>query len=254
MLLSVTTNLDELKNVLKIFLVPASQEAVGNVYAQVTSSRFITFKISLAFLMTLSTQLLMVIKHPGIHYMLPSLLLSLYVISWLMYRITLYKKSLLISIAIWLITLIGIGNACHNSLKTIKLLSDDRIRMNISSQEIEQVLHKFPDALIIGTYRCHLLECGLAFGGSYSPLSIYLSIPLKNFYYYNIWNDKLLIFQKGWEDPQFINKILLSGTKVFLISPDYPDYPVLKKFNLKLIISNPIQSLYEVNKVNPNDK
>lgn len=184
-------------------------------------------------------QTLLVLKHPGPHYMVPVLPIVLLSVVWmaLVFKLKQRAKSVLLLLCC-LIGMISVSVAFYD-------LRNNRFLINESNSTILVELEKHENPLLIGAYRCMLPECALTFGVSYAPSLRKKTAPfLLNFYEYNIWNKKLLVQSEGWVALDRVNKIISEGRPVFLVSPK--DYSSMKLFSLETIVTTPIQSLYRV--------
>lgn len=192
-------------------------------------------------------QTVLVIKHPGPHYMLPALPLAFAGALWMVRS---GNVMMLSSASVrWLqIGLLGLalGLSASAFSSAFDSLHAERLRQDESLAPIQKELGKYPDALVIGTYRCTLPECAISFGQMYSPkLENKLAPILSHFILYNIWDEKhrLVVYGKGGVPLQQVNDYLAAHRDIFLVSPDYPQLAV---FKLKEIIKTPTQSLYRV--------
>lgn len=189
-------------------------------------------------------QTLLVLKHPGAHYIIPVLPIAFMGAAWLA-----QSDSLGLSVRYieWL-RIILLGSACIMAINATSFafnnLRESRLIQDKSLASIQAELKKYPNPLVIGAYRCSLPECALSFGASYAPVLEKKVAPvLENFYEFNIWNKKLRVFGEGWVSLQRINKYIAEGRSILLVSPMYPELGV---FALEPIVHSPVQSLYRI--------
>lgn len=201
-------------------------------------------------------QILIVLKHFRIHYMLPAIPFAFAGLSWALWSLKKIQstplKRLSFSLSCLFLLLLSF-NSLQQTVFSYKDLRSERIVMNQSNASIISAINTFNNPIIVSAYRCHLIECALAFAGSYTSINPRLTGVLNNHFYFNIWNKKLLAFGFGYVDPSVLQPYLDSNANVLLISP--PDYKELSLFNTTLITSDGTnspyqQSLYRINSIN----
>jgi hypothetical protein len=192
-------------------------------------------------------QTAIVLKHPGVHYMIPVLPLTFVSIVWMAQsgNVVVLPKQL----TNWLqYALLGLAFVLptYSSALAFDKLRGGRVIQRESLDAIESELKKYSNPLVIGGYRCTLPKCALAFGAGYAPSldkEIVAASALSDFYAYNIWNKQLRVAGEGWVSLERIDQLLAARRDVFLVSPAYPELDV---FSLEEIVNTPVQSLYRV--------
>ena len=218
--------------------------------------RSVNIIFNLIFISIFILQTLIVIKHYRIHYMVPAIPFTFLGISWIFYSLQVSNIPNVRQISarlLWVVLCILFLNLVRQSYFSYDLLKSERVIMNQSNSVIMSSIHSFNNPIIVGAYRCHLIECALAFGGSYVSNNARLAALLKQHFYFNIWNKKLLSFGSGYVDLSILQPYLDANADVLLISP--PNYKELSLFNTTLITTDGTnspyqQSLYRINSIN----
>jgi len=196
-------------------------------------------------------QSMLVLKHPGAHYMIPTLLIPFLAMSWLA---TSVNKSLNLKTryhaysqySYWLLALFLAFCAVAPSVKGYYRLAQQRQSTDLALSNIEKFLSQHPDAVVICGFRCSLPKYAQALGMEYAPWLISdITLPyVRNFYEYNIFIHKLVAHGKPIYDAKHVDDLLAERKDIFLVTPVI--YPDLKIFKLEKLIDNPMQSLYQV--------
>jgi hypothetical protein len=205
-------------------------------------------KVPVILLGVICLQSLLVIKHPGLHYMIPVLPLGYLGIAWFV-QLSL-SKSRFINMQSWasyLLVLFAFIIAFHTSKKAFDQLHASKINQTRSYEEISQFLASYPQKLVLGAYRCNLPQCAVSFGGQHATkLGKYLDIPLANFGLFSIWDKQVSLYQSG--EKKFSRAQMLAqlsqGTRVFLVTPLL--YPEIEAMQLELLVKAPTQYLFEL--------
>lgn len=187
-------------------------------------------------------QTLLVLKHPGAHYMVAVLPISLVLSAWLAVFIT-PKISLIKSLSAGLICIMVLHSVLA-TIKGVKTIADQRADMATAMVKVDEVLSLYPEALLICTFRCALPQYALTMALIFSPqlISDKTSGKLNNFYEYDFFQSKLISPGKPMLLPNSLLTAPLACRTVFVISPKY--YSQLTSFNLVTIYSSVAQSLY----------
>ncbi len=220
--------------------------------------KHVPLRLPVVILLVVGLQTLLVLKHPGAHYMVPVLPLAFIGLAWLFFQLdgavceTGGLKTWGLSATQCKAILIGIGLmfCAYGLLPTFKQIDRMRIQrvaqqraLNVINAEIDQ----YPDALVICAFRCTMPKYATALGLLYAPgLSTrpIIRTLLANFYEYNFLAKQLITPGYDTMDVSDIPAELSKNRKVFLVTPK--NYPDLDVFKLKLVTASPPLSLYEV--------
>jgi hypothetical protein len=187
-------------------------------------------------------QTLLVLKHPGAHYMIAVLPIGLMLSAWL----ALFINPKIQAVRILLVTL-----ACilllHSVLITfrgIKKFADQREEMTVAMAEVNRQLSLYPNALIVCSFRCALPAYALTMALIYSPQLVSKKITdrLTNFYDFDIFQSKLVAIglpSKTWTD---MDEYLAAGGTIIVVSPKI--YTEFKNIRLIPLTSNQVQNAY----------
>lgn len=198
-------------------------------------------------LLTCLAQTLLVIKHPGIHYMIPVFSLGAVAVVLFLYQVTVgmdrrFRESITATLAGLILFF-----AAYTQYNVYRAFKATRLAADARYVAINSELEKYPGHIIIGTYRCLLLPCAIDFGLGYAPrLMDVASSGLSNYISFNIFNSMLYSYEgirHAWVDPTKINDIIARNKDVFLVSPEYPQLKLLK---LEKVLSGQDESLYRV--------
>ena len=194
---------------------------------------------------------LLVIKHPGAHYMIPVLPLGYLGIAYFFHNA--YSRGFAHNIQGWIssiLVLIALVTAAHSSNKAFNELHASKLEQIQSHEQISTFLAGYPEKLVLGTFRCNLQQCAIAFGGQYATkLGKYLDTPLIGFGLFNIWDRQIKLYQNGEKRVSMtdIASQLPKNTPVFLVTPIL--YPGLDTLHLKLLLKAPSQYLFQVENI-----
>ena len=190
----------------------------------------------------------MVMKHPGVIYLLPLIPLSIAGLIWLSELLLTASKTLQVSkrlIAIALIayscfTFVNNVREVGNSLQSNKECAA-ALRADILTE-----LHKYPDRVVFGAAGCTLTECAISFALDSAPSirGLIASLIGSNFYLFNDYNGRLMSHQTGWISKRLADEILHKHSDVFLVSPEEADH--FPMFDLIFVTGDKGQKLYRV--------
>ena len=198
----------------------------------------------------IGAQSALVIKHPGNHYMVPVLLLGFISIAWLLQQfntsLRLNRLKHTLSFAL-LFYMAFIANA--SITQAHQQLRDSHIAQTQSYETIVAYLGKYPQKFVLGTYRCNLPQCAIAFGAqSANKLKSYYDKPLTGFGLFDIWSQQkpFKIFQSGEKRLSLseLKQGLIENTPIFIVTPVV--YPELSQLDMELILQTPTQFLYRI--------
>lgn len=205
--------------------------------------------IACIFLLAAITQTLMVAKHVGPSYMVPALAISCLAFVWLTQQSKLSATRLpLRQVMSWswltFVCLVSIFSFSQ-SLNTVSI---DHHRGLKSHDQIVSEIDKFTNPIILGTFNCNFLSCARWFGMSLVPeMERRMSSVDINFLYFDIFSKKLHTPGVGElsseETAKTVNDFIAQSRPVLLIAPPYPQ---LNALTTQLILSTPVQNLYQV--------
>ena len=169
------------------------------------------------------TQLLMVLKHFGRHYTIPSLTLAPLVLAWSLRRSLgdlVGRRSEAVAAGLGLLLVLRVLVMDSQAyLDQLRLADRDR---NRDLQRMSAVIGAYPDAVVVGAYRVRNEGFALHFGLGYvqgrfqRELSRSLAQPLS----YSRWNGMLFSPQQGWLPLSHLNTIIDRGQVVLMVLPD----------------------------------
>ena len=190
----------------------------------------------------------MVMKHPGVIYLLPLIPLSIAGLIWVSELLLSASKTLQISKRVISIALIAYScfTFVNNVLEVGSSLQVNKESATALRGEILTQLHKYPDRVVFGASGCTLSECAISFALDSAPSIRSIIAPLlgSNFYLFNDYNGKLMSHQTGWISKPLADEILRAHPDVFLVSPeDAEHFPM---FDLIFVTGDKGQKLYRV--------
>ena len=211
--------LGSLSTVAPLLFVAIFAAFVATIGAIVQHRRRVTF-CGAVLLVVLLSQLLMVLKHFGIHYILPSLVISPVVLVWALRRSLGTGHRLEASIATLGISLLLVvsGERSLVCLNNLQQASHDR---DIDLGRMNGVLAAYPDATVIGAYRARNEAYAEQFGIGYvaSKFQSQLAVGLREHISYNRWNGMLFRPSVGWVPLSYLNTIIGQGRVVLFVVP-----------------------------------
>ena len=218
-----------------------------------SSSGALDIRFPLIVLLVVAAQALLVLKHPGAHYMVPVLPLAFVGLAWLLFQVHIHLRQVEPSHDLrWRHLTVGIalvfGLYCAvPTIRQIDRMRDQRVAQDQALAAIGAQTQQYPDALVICAFRCTLPKYATALGLIYAPGLATRPIVrelLGNFYEYNFLVREFIA--PGF-DPLSLDAMsdeLARGRKVLLVTPK--DYPDLSVFDLKKVVSTSPLTLYEV--------
>jgi hypothetical protein len=184
----------------------------------------------------------LVLKHPGAHYMVAVLPISLVLLAWLYLFVTPRLRTIkLLPIALMSVL------TMHSVLVTgigIKKLNDQRADMTSAMTAINSELRRNPDALIICSFRCALPQYALTMALIYAPqlISDRTMKNFTNFYDFDIFQSKLISIGRPPKTLKYIDEYVSDGGIVIFVTPKI--YPQLQEMNLIPLTSKNVQNAY----------
>lgn len=213
----------------------------------------ISIRTPFVFVLVVAAQTILVLKHPGAHYLIPVLPLAYVGFAWMLYQVIegaetsqKYKNSKFKFVMISFAAMF----ALYGTVPTVKqlfIMKEQRIAQNNALTEIKSEIEKFPNALTICAFRCTTFQYAVSMGLLYAPgLASRPVVPslLKNFYEYNFLVKEMIAPGMGSFPLADVPKQINEHGKLFLITPK--NYPDLNVFKLQLVVSAGALMLYEI--------
>jgi hypothetical protein len=212
-----------------------------------------SIRVPIVLIVVIIAQSLLVLKHPGAHYLIPVLPLAFIGFAWLLIQLELITvdkekniKNIIRYMCICVATLFALYGVLP-TLKQILVMKQQRIEQNNALSSINNEIQKTPDALVICAFRCTTFQYAVSMALLYAPglasRPVVISI-LRNFYEYNFLVKEMIAPGIGSFKLDELPEQLTKHTKVFLITPKI--YPDLDVFKLEKVISAGILTLYEI--------
>ena len=207
----------------------------------------------MVFILIIGIQTLLVLKHPGAHYMVAVLPLAFIGLGWLFFQIERTTGNRAGTTAVprkAILLLIGLLFCAYSLLPTFKQIDRMRAQRVAQAKALSAVnteIDKYPDAMVICAFRCTMPKYAIALGVLYAPglgTRPIVKTLLANFYEYNFLAKQLLVPGDRALDVGDIPTELSRNRKIFLVTPK--NYPDLDVFKLELVTTVPPLSLYEV--------
>ena len=216
-------------------------------------------KIACALLLSETIQTLLIIKHPGAHYIMPVIFVPFIGMSWLLYihkdqinksyrSLSYSKKGIIV-----LFGMISIAILLYSIVPTftgLNKLLNQRNQQEQSLALIREVRDKHDSSIVICALRCPMEKNALSMGYEYAPALIDENTiqMFLDFYNYNNQNKMLFSPGQGWITVNYLNKFLKQNKEIFLITPKL--YPELSVFTLEKLVDGPSQLLMRITGVN----
>lgn len=235
------------KNIKKKKIVWSDDKSNGNI------------KIACALLLSGIIQTLLIIKHPGAHYIMPVIFVPFIGMSWLLYihkdQINKSYPSLSYSrkVIIILFGMISVAILLYSIAPTftgLNKLLNQRNQQEQSLALIREELDKHDSPIVICALRCPMEKNALSMGYEYAPALIDENTiqMFSDFYNYNNQNKMLFSPGQGWIPVNYLNKYLKQNKEIFLITPKL--YHELSVFKLERLVDGPSQLLMRITGVN----
>ena len=187
-------------------------------------------------------QLLLILKHPGAHYMVPVLPIAFVLMAWLYMNVRMPSQWLKLTGGF--ITLLFVGHSIALTVRGVQKLTVQRTEMTIAMSDINEALAQNPDAIVICSFRCALPQYALSMALTYAPglISDKTTATLRNFYDFDIFVSQLLSPGRKALSSRDIVTMVRDGHKVILVSPHL--YPELQAFKTQAWLKHKSQSAY----------
>jgi hypothetical protein len=213
----------------------------------------ISIRTPFVFVLVVTAQTILVLKHPGAHYLIPVLPLAYMGFAWMLYQVNVraerFQKFKSNKFQYVLISLAAMF-ALYGTVPTVKqlfIMKEQRSAQNKALMTIQSEIEKFPNALVICAFRCTTFQYAISMGLLYAPdLASRPVVPslLKNFYEYNFLVKEMIAPGIGSFPLADVPNQINEHGKLFLITPK--NYPDLNVFKLQLVISAGALTLYEI--------
>lgn len=219
--------------------------SVINKFFRKESESKINYVIPLVLLAISFVETILVLKHYSPHYMIAVLPVCVVGLAWfvrsgVVSNFNGSSKIRMLSVILAALVVFSIKSASFN----IKAINSDRSEQINAMNIIEPEIAKYPDAVLLGTYRCTLPECAFLYSAEYSKsINWRLSSFFTNHVWLNIGNNKINTFEGGRKEISSLNQYLDAGRVVLLLSREYPS---LKLLNIEPLVITEGQSLYRV--------
>lgn len=210
-------------------------------------------RFPLVVLLVASVQSVLVLKHPGAHYMVSVLPMSFIGLAWLLFQFELrmrqgkpagaYRGRVLVAG-------IAICYGLYCVAPTIRQIDKMRVQRAAQDEALAMIgarTQQYPDALVICAFRCTMPKYGTALGLMYAlglanrPI---VSDLLADYYEYNFLVREFIAPGQKTMTLDDMSREIARGRRVFLVTPK--DYPDLAVFDLKKVLSTDPLTLYEV--------
>jgi hypothetical protein len=190
----------------------------------------------------ISFQILLVLKHPGAHYMIGVLPICFICVALVYLKLPPVHVSVRhgLSVLVFLFVL----HSTALTLSSIKKLTNQRADMSVAMAAIHQKLESYPDALVICSFRCALPEYALTMAFIFAPqlISEKTTARLKRFYDFDIFQSKLISPGLPPTTLDLLIKQVIENQDALLVTPQI--YPALIKYNKTILLEYKAQSLY----------
>lgn len=213
----------------------------------------ISIRTPFVFVLVVAAQTILVLKHPGAHYLIPVLPLAYVGFAWMLYQVIegtetsqKFKNSKFKFVMISLAAMFALYGT-FPTVKQLFIMKEQRIAQNNALTEIKSEIEKFSNALTICAFRCTTFQYAVSMGLLYAPgLASRPVVPslLKNFYEYNFLVKEMIAPGMGSFPLADVPKQINEHGKLFLITPK--NYPDLNVFKLQLVVSAGALMLYEI--------
>jgi hypothetical protein len=195
-----------------------------------------------------AAQTVFVLKHPGLHYLVPALPIGFIGFVWLVYNLIssdwTKKYSNYLSFVAFVLTVIVRTTVVREALS---LIEKGRFEQDEALQRVQAAIARFPNPIIVTAYRSTLPLHAKAAGLS-APWGPYLGTSLEpmfeQFYMWDGGYKQLIRYGSELLLPTLLNDYLKQGRTVLLSTPTL--YADLSVFILEPVIDNSVQQLYKI--------
>lgn len=187
-------------------------------------------------------QSVLILKHPGAHYMVPVLPIAFILMAWVYTNVRLASPWLRQTGVV--ITLLFVVHSMAFTARGLQKLTLQREEMTVAMADINKILTQLPDAIVICSFRCALPQYALSMALLYAPglITDKTTASLRNFYDFDIFVSRLLLPGRKALSSEDIVAMVREGHKVILVSPHL--YPELQAFKTQALFMKKSQSAY----------
>jgi hypothetical protein len=203
------------------------------------------------FLGIAALQLVMTLKHFGLHYMLPTFcvysIAFVYALTRLMPRGRAKHVRSLAGLTFGAALIIG-GAQFLGTYQASR--AEAQVR-DTAMAEIERTLARYPDALVVGSFRSRERHFALRYALEFvaPELAAQLATFQPNALSYNRWEEKLMIPGGTKRELAYLNEVTASGRTVLFVMPGDLDLPNLAGERLLQIPGR--ETVFHVTRINP---
>ncbi len=205
-------------------------------------------RVPFVFSLIFVAQTFVVLKHPGLYYMVPVLPIGFMGAAWLanqIFEMRIFSNfQKYCGLALFAVSVVWCATVAD---KTYISISEARYKQNEALAAVQKVLSQYPNAIVVSTYRSNLPLFSVMYGLAppWAPsLGPSLKSLFENFYIWDGGVKKLLRYDEPFISVETIKDDLRHGKTVLLSTPML--YPDLKIFILEPLVTGPIQELYKI--------
>ena len=189
-------------------------------------------------------QSVLILKHPGAHYMVPVLPIAFVLVAWVYTNVKVASPWLRHTGVV--ITLLFVVHSMALTARGIQKLTLQREEMTVAMADINKILTQHPDAIVICSFRCALPQYALSMALLYAPglITDKTTASLRNFYDFDIFVSQLISPIHKLKPYSFVLDMIQNEQEILLVTPRL--YPQLNVFQTQLLLMNSAQSVYKV--------
>jgi hypothetical protein len=224
-------------------------EQPGHWLTQLTpKSVFLRSKTPFILSLVCVAQTVFILKHPGLHYLVPALPIGFIGFVWLVYIVISNKWTKKYSNYLSLFAFVVVSFVCATVVReSLSIIEKGRDEQNEALQRVQAAIARFPNPIIVTAYRSTLPLHAKAAGLS-APWGPYLGTSLEpmfeQFYMWDGGYKQLIRYGSELLLPTVLNDYLKQGRTVLLSTPTL--YADLSVFILEPVIDNSVQQLYKI--------
>jgi hypothetical protein len=166
-------------------------------------------------------QLVAVLKHYGMHYLVPALPILSIGLAWVAWLEVFTKRSSWRAGLLLVVLCVAGVYAARTSIAELAKFESNRVDRDRQLQALDRVLAGYPGAVIIGSYRVGLQSYARVFGLGYTrdAHAQVAQRTLRHELGYNRWNRKLFHAGKGWLEDDYVDGLVAAGISVLFLAP-----------------------------------
>jgi hypothetical protein len=224
-------------------------EQARHLLTKLTSkSAFLRSKTPFILSLVSAAQTVFVLKHPGLHYLVPALPIGFIGFVWLVQSVIASKWTKKYSNYLSLFAFVLGGIVCTTVVReALSIIEKGRYEQDEALQRVQAAIAGFPNPIIVSAYRSTLPLHAKAAGLS-APWGPYLGPSLEpmfgQFYMWDGGPKRLIRYGTELLSPTLLNDYLKQGRTVLLSTPTL--YADLNVFILEPVIDKYVQQLYKV--------